>query len=275
MSRDSIKAVQRERFVRRRSQLNDIEKYVAELVGTFVLVFMGCGSAVLAGGYIGFVGISFAFGLSVVSMAYAIGGVSGCHINPAISISMLAAGKMKLKDTLIYVLMQCTGAIVAAAVLYGVAVGKPGYSLAVNGLGQNGYDAASPGSYSMASGFIAEVILTFIFLLVVHGSTSEKAPKGFAGIAIGLSLVLIHLVGIPITGTSVNPARSLGPAIIVGGTALSQLWLFWVAPIIGGLLAAVVWKYLESYGITWTERSLLRKPIIQSPFVQTQETLES
>ena len=275
MSRDSIKAVQCERFVRRRSQLNDVEKYVAELVGTFVLVFMGCGSAVLAGGYIGFVGISFAFGLSVVAMAYAIGGVSGCHINPAISISMLAAGKMKLKDTLIYVLMQCTGAIVAAAVLYGVAVGKPGYSLAVNGLGQNGYDAASPGSYSMASGFIAEVILTFIFLLVVHGSTSEKAPKGFAGIAIGLSLVLIHLVGIPITGTSVNPARSLGPAIIVGGTALSQLWLFWVAPIIGGLLAAVVWKYLESYGITWTERSLLRKPIIQSPFVQTQETLES
>jgi aquaporin Z len=245
MSRDSIKAVQCERFVRRRSQLNDVEKYVAELVGTFVLVFMGCGSAVLAGGYIGFVGISFAFGLSVVAMAYAIGGVSGCHINPAISISMLAAGKMKLKDTLIYVLMQCTGAIVAAAVLYGVAVGKPGYSLAVNGLGQNGYDAASPGSYSMVSGFVAEVILTFIFLLVVHGSTSEKAPKGFAGIAIGLSLVLIHLVGIPITGTSVNPARSLGPAIIVGGIALSQLWLFWVAPIIGGLLAAVVWKYLE------------------------------
>jgi aquaporin Z len=275
MSRDSIKAVQREPFVRRRSQLNDVEKYVAELVGTFVLVFMGCGSAVLAGGYIGFVGISFAFGLSVVAMAYAIGGVSGCHINPAISISMLAAGKMKLKDTLIYVLMQCTGAIVAAAVLYGVAVGKPGYSLAVNGLGQNGYDAASPGSYSMVSGFVAEVILTFIFLLVVHGSTSEKAPKGFAGIAIGLSLVLIHLVGIPITGTSVNPARSLGPAIIVGGTALSQLWLFWVAPIIGGLLAAVVWKYLESYGITWNERSPLRKPIIQSPFVQTQETLES
>lgn len=225
--------------------LNDVGKYVVELLGTFVLVFMGCGSAVLAGGYIGFVGISFAFGLSVVAMAYAIGGISGCHINPAISISMLAAGKMKLKDTVIYIVMQCVGAIIAAAVLYGVAIGKPGYSLTVNGLGQNGYGTASPGGFSMASGFLAEVVLTFIFLLVIHGSTSEKAPKGFAGIAIGLSLVLIHLVGIPITGTSVNPARSLGPAVIVGGTALSQLWLFWVAPIIGGLLAAVVWKYLD------------------------------
>jgi len=226
--------------------MNDVEKYIAELLGTFVLVFMGCGSAVLAGGSIGFVGISFAFGLSVLAMAYAIGGVSGCHINPAVSISMLTAGKMKLKDTVIYIVMQCIGATIASAMLYVVATGKPGYSLAVNGLGQNGYDTASPGGFSMASGFIAEVILTFIFLLVIHGSTSEKAPKGFAGIAIGLSLVLIHLVGIPITGTSVNPARSLGPALLVGGTALSQLWLFWVAPIIGGFLAAVVWKWTEN-----------------------------
>ena len=233
------------RITRRIRQLTDVEKYIVELVGTFVLVFMGCGSAVLAGEYIGFVGISFAFGLSVIVMVYAIGGVSGCHINPAISISMLAAGKMKLKDTVIYIIMQCIGAIIAAAVLYGVAVGKPGYTLAVNGLGQNGYDTASPGGFSMISGFIVEIILTFIFLFVIHGSTSEKAPKGFAGISIGLSLVLIHLVGIPITGTSVNPARSLGPAIIVGGIALSQLWLFWVAPIIGGLLAAFVWKYLD------------------------------
>jgi aquaporin Z len=225
--------------------LNDIKKYVAELVGTFVLVVMGCGSAVLAGEYIGFLGISFTFGLSVLALVYAIGEVSGCHINPAISISMLVAGKMKLKDTFIYIIMQSIGAIIGAAVLYGVAIGKPGYTIAVNGLGQNGYDAASPGDFSMASGFIAEVILTFIFLLVIHGSTSEKAPKGFAGIAIGLSLVFIHLVGIPITGTSVNPARSLGPAVIVGGIALNQLWLFWVAPIIGGLLAAFVWKYLN------------------------------
>jgi len=223
---------------------SDVKKYLAELIGTFVLVFMGCGSVVLAGEQIGFV--AFAFGLSVLAMAYAIGGISGCHINPAVSVSMLAAGKMKPKDTLIYVIMQSVGAVIAAAVLYGVALGKPGYSLTVNGLGQNGYDAASPGGFSMLSGFVAEVVLTFIFLLVIHGSTSEKAPKGFAGIAIGLSLVLIHLVGIPITGTSVNPARSLGPAIIVGGTALNQLWLFWVAPIIGGLLGAAAWRLLES-----------------------------
>jgi len=222
------------------------KKYVAELVGTFVLVFIGCGSATLAGKYIGFVGISFAFGLSVLAMVYAIGSISGCHINPAISISLLASGRMKPKDTAIYVLMQCLGAVIAAAVLYTVALGNPGYSLAVNGLGQNGYDAASPGGFSMTSGFIAEVVLTFIFLLVIYGSTSEAVPKGFAGIPIGLSLVLIHLVGIPITGTSVNPARSLGPALIVGGTALSQLWLFWVAPIIGGLLAAALWRFLES-----------------------------
>lgn len=222
------------------------KRYVAELVGTFVLVFMGCGSVTLAGKYIGFVGIAFAFGLSVLAMVYAIGGVSGCHINPAISISMLASGKLKPQETVIYVIVQCVGAVIAAGLLYVVALGNPGYSLAVNGLGQNGYGAASPGGFSMTSGFIAEIILTFIFLLVIYGSTSEHVPKGFAGIPIGLSLVLIHLVGIPITGTSVNPARSLGPALIVGGTALSQLWLFWVAPIIGGLLAAALWRFLNS-----------------------------
>jgi aquaporin Z len=220
------------------------KKYVAEFVGTFVLVFMGCGSAVLAGKYIGFVGIAFAFGLSVLVMVYAIGGISGCHINPAISISMLASGKMKAKDAAIYVVMQCLGAVVASTVLYGVALGKPGYNIAVDGLGQNGYGVASPGGFSMLSGFIAEVVLTFIFLLVIYGATSEAVPKGFAGIPIGLSLVMIHLVGIPITGTSVNPARSLGPALLVGGIALSQLWLFWVAPIIGGLLAAALWRFL-------------------------------
>ena len=226
-------------------KVSDSEKYIAEFIGTFVLVFMGCGSAVIAGKFIGFMGIAFAFGLSVLVMVYAIGGISGCHINPAISISMLASGKMKLQDTVIYVVVQCMGAVVAAALLYSIAIGRPGYSLAVNGLGQNGYGEASPGGFSMTSGFIAEVVLTFIFLLVIYGSTSERAPKGFAGLSIGLSLVLIHLVGIPITGTSVNPARSLGPAIMVGGTALNQLWMFWVAPIIGGLLASLVWRVLE------------------------------
>ncbi|MCJ7507046.1 aquaporin Z [Candidatus Bathyarchaeota archaeon] len=226
------------------SSAGNVKKYFAELIGTFVLVLMGCGSAVLAGRFIGFVGISFAFGLSVVAMAYAIGGISGCHINPAISVSMFAAGKMNAKDTVFYVVMQCVGSTLAAALLFLVASGSPGYSLAVNGLGQNGYGLASPAGFSVTSGFIAEVVLTFVFLIVVHGSTSEKAPKGFAGLSIGLSLVLIHLVGIPITGTSVNPARSLGPALIVGGIALEQLWLFWVAPIIGGIIAAFVWRYL-------------------------------
>ena len=221
------------------------KKYVAEFIGTFVLVLMGCGSAVLAGSTIGFVGISFAFGLSLLAMVYAIGGISGCHINPAVSISMLAAGKLSVKDTVAYIVAQCLGAVVGAAALYVIAIGNPSYSLASNGLGQNGYDAASPLGFSMTSAFVAEVLLTFIFLLVIHGSISEKVPKGFAGIPIGLSLVLIHLVGIPVTGTSVNPARSLGPAIIAGGTALNQLWLFWVAPIIGGLLAASVWRLLE------------------------------
>jgi len=227
------------------TEINNLRRYVAELLGTFVLVFMGCGSAVLAGSYIGFVGISFAFGLSVLAMAYAIGDISGCHINPAVSISMFAVGKMKLKDTLIYVMMQCLGAVIGSAALYVVATGRPGYSLSLNGLGQNGYETASPGGFSMISGFIAETILTFIFILVILGSTSEKAPKEFAGVSIGLSLVLIHLVGIPITGTSVNPARSLGPALIVGGIALNQLWLFWAAPFIGAVAAALVWRLLE------------------------------
>jgi aquaporin Z len=225
----------------------DLKKYVAELTGTFVLVFVGCGSAVIAGkpDQIGLLGISFAFGLSVLAMAYAIGGISGCHINPAVTVSMLAAGKIKAKDAVAYIVAQCVGALTGAAALYWVALGNPKYNIAINGLGQNGYDVASPGGFSMTSALIAEVILTFIFLLVIHGSTSEKAPKGFAGVPIGFSLVFIHLVGIPITGTSVNPARSLGPAVMVGGTALSQLWLFWVAPIVGALLAAAVWRIVE------------------------------
>jgi aquaporin Z len=233
------------------SEIKPYKKYLAEMIGTLVLVLMGCGSAVLAGKGFGglsgngIVGISLAFGLAVLIMVYAIGGISGCHINPAISISMLVAGKLGVKDTLGYVVSQCVGAVIGAGLLYWIALGNPAYSLAGNGLGQNGFDSASPAGYSMLSALIAEVVLTFIFLLVVFGSTSDSAPKGFAGVAIGLSLTLIHLVGIPITGTSVNPARSLGPAIIFGGTALNQLWLFWVAPIMGGLLAAAVWRLLR------------------------------
>jgi aquaporin Z len=224
------------------------KKYIAELIGTMVLVLMGCGSAVIAGYAIGYSGIAFAFGLSVVAMVYAIGTISGCHINPAISISMLVAGKLSVKDTAFYVAFQCIGAFIGAGILYAIAIGSPTFNLAANGLGQNGFGTASPAGYSLVSALIAEIVLTFIFVLVVHGSTSERAPKGFAGLAIGLTLVLIHLVAIPIDGTSVNPARSLGPALITAisdTTALSQLWLFIVAPIIGGILAAIVWKIFK------------------------------
>lgn len=224
--------------------MNDIKKYVAELLGTFTLVFIGCGSAVIAKSYIGFMGISFAFGLTVLGMVYAIGSISGCHINPAITLSMFVAGKIKSKDTAIYIIMQCIGAIIAAGLLLAIATGNADYSLSENGLGQNGYGSKSPAEYSLPACFIAEVVLTFIFLFVIFGSTSKNAPNGFAGISIGLTLVFIHLVGIPITGTSVNPARSLGPAVFVGGEALTQLWLFWVAPIIGGIVAAVLWKFI-------------------------------
>lgn len=222
--------------------MNDTRKYIAELIGTFALVLFGCGSAVIAGKEIGYLGISFAFGLAVLAMAYAIGSISGCHINPAVTISMLVARKIKSKDAVIYIIMQCIGAIIAAGVLLVIAKGIPGYNIAQDGLGQNGYGANSPGGYSLGAGFLAEVVLTCLFLLVIFGATSKNAPEGFAGIPIGISLVLIHLVSIPITGTSVNPARSLGPAVFVGGAALSQLWLFLIAPIIGGIIAAAIWK---------------------------------
>ena len=223
--------------------MRDTQKYVAEFLGTFALVFVGCGSAVVAGKYIGFTGIAFAFGLTVLAMVYAIGNISGCHINPAISVAMLVAGKMKGKDALMYIIAQCLGAIIGAGVLLAIANGLPGYDLDVAGLGQNGYGReGSPAGYSMAACFLAEVVLTALFLFVIFGSTSKGAPKGFAGLSIGFSLVLIHLVGIPITGTSVNPARSLGPAIFVRGDAISQVWLFIVAPILGAVLAALVWR---------------------------------
>ena len=222
---------------------DDCRKYAAELIGTAALVLIGCGSAVIAGQHVGFLGIAFAFGLTVLVMVYAIGNISGCHINPAITVAMLVAGKIKGKDAIAYIIAQCIGAIIGAGILLAIAKGLPGYSLAENGLGQNGFGAHSPAGYAMWACFVAELVLTALFLFVIFGSTSEKAPKGFAGISIGFTLVLIHIVGIPITGTSVNPARSLGPAVFVGGEALPQVWLFWVAPIVGGILAAIVWKY--------------------------------
>ena len=223
---------------------DDCKKYGAELIGTAALVLIGCGSAVIAGQYIGNAGIAFAFGLIVLAMVYAIGNISGCHINPAITVAMLVAGKIKGKDALLYIIAQCIGAIIGAGILLAIAKGLPGYSTALNGLGQNGYGEQSPAGYAMWACFVAELVLTALFLFVIFGSTSEKAPKGFAGISIGFTLVLIHLVAIPITGTSVNPARSLGPAVFVGGDALPQLWLFWVAPLAGGILAAIIWKYV-------------------------------
>lgn len=228
---------------------SNLNKFVAEFLGTLVLVLMGCGSAVIAGSNgttgVGLLGIAFAFGLSVVAMAYAIGHVSGCHLNPAITIGMVMVGRMKGSESIGYIVSQILGAIAGAGILLLIAGGKPGYDLAVNGLGQDGYGIASPQNYSMMAGFIAEVVFTAIFLLVIFGSTSTKnIHGGFAGLAIGLSLVLIHIVGIPVTGVSVNPARSIGPAVFVGGTAITQLWLFIVAPILGSAIAAGIWRFL-------------------------------
>ena len=221
-------------------------KCIAECFGTFVLVFMGCGSAVIAGAHVGFLGIAFAFGLSVVAMAYAVGNISGCHLNPAITISFLATGKMSGKDAGAYIVSQIVGAIIASAVLYFIAQGKADYSLSANGLGANGVEQGSPDHYSLMSGLVAEIVFTTIFLVVVHGSTSKHDTSAiFGGLAIGLCLTLIHIVGIPITGVSVNPARSIGPAIFVGGQALTNLWVFIVGPIIGGLLGGGIWKLYD------------------------------
>ena len=223
-----------------------MKKYIAEVVGTFVLVFGGVGSAVLAGTHIGFAGVAFAFGLSLLAMAYAIGPISGCHINPAVTLGILIAKKINAKDAALYMVAQIIGAIIASALLLFIAQGAPdGYNAAVSGFGANGYGAHSPGQYSLAACFLAEVVLTGFLVLTVLGATDIAAPVGFAGIPIGLVLVLIHLVGIPITNTSVNPARSIGPALFVGGWALQQLWLFIVAPFIGAILAAVVYAIIR------------------------------
>ena len=218
------------------------KKYFAEFLGTFALVFFGCGSAVIAGYAVGFLGIAFAFGVTVLIMAYAIGPISGCHINPAVTISMWFARKINNRDMLAYIISQCIGGIIGAFFLLQIAAGRPDYNIGIDGLGQNGFGAGSPAGYGMGAAFVAEVLLTFFFLIVIHGATSSKANPSVAGVAIGLALFVVHIFGIPITGTSVNPARSLGPAVWVGGLALEQLWLFWLAPIIGGILAAYVWK---------------------------------
>jgi aquaporin Z len=216
----------------------------AEFLGTFWLVFGGCGSAVLSAAFpnlgIGFLGVALAFGLTLLTMAYAIGHISGCHLNPAVSVGLVVAKRFPASDLLAYIVAQVTGGIVAAAVLYVIASGKPGFDLA-GGFASNGYAAHSPGGYSMIACLVAEVVLTFMFLMIILGATDRRAPQGFAPIAIGLGLTLIHLVGIPITNTSVNPARSTGPAVFVGGWALQQLWLFWVAPIVGAAIAGVVY----------------------------------
>jgi aquaporin Z len=231
-----------------------MSRYFAEFIGTFVLVFGGCGSAVLAGGKIGFIGVSLAFGLSLLAMAYTIGHVSGCHINPAVTLGMFITKKMERRYLLGYWVAQILGAIVAAACLLAIAKGGPnGYDPASLGFAANGYGAHSPGQYGLMAAALAEVILTFFLVLTVIGATDLKAPVGFAGIPIGLVLVLIHLVGIPVTNTSVNPARSIGPALFVGGWALQQLWLFIVAPFAGSILAAAVYNGFRTPTLTVRE----------------------
>jgi aquaporin Z len=225
-----------------------VNRAVAEFIGTFWLVLGGCGSAVLAAAFpnvgIGLLGVSFAFGLTVLTMAFAIGHISGCHLNPAVSLGLVAGGRFKGSELAPYVIAQVAGAALAATVLYFIASGQTGFDLAASGLASNGYADHSPGKYSIAAGFVTEVVMTFMFLIIILGATDDRAPKGFAPIAIGLGLTLIHLISIPVTNTSVNPARSTGPALIVGGWALQQLWLFWVAPLIGAALAGFAYRWL-------------------------------
>jgi len=224
------------------------KKLTAEFIGTFWLVFGGCGSAVLAAGFpelgIGFVGVAFAFGLTVLTMAYAIGHISGCHLNPAVSIGLWTAGKFEGKELLPYIATQVIGGTVGALVLYLIATGKAGFE--IGGFASNGYGELSPDGFSMTSALLIELVLTFMFLFIILGSTSDKAPAGFAPIAIGLGLTLIHLISIPVTNTSVNPARSTAVAFFADTAAMSQLWLFWLAPIAGAILAGLLWKWLGS-----------------------------
>lgn len=224
-----------------------MNRLCAEGLGTFWLVLGGCGAAVLAAAFpgvgIGLLGVSLAFGLTVLTMAYAIGAVSGCHLNPAVTVGLCMAGRFSWKDAPLYIVAQCIGGVLGAWVLYLIASGQPGFDVAA-GFAANGYGAHSPGGYSMQAALICEIVMTFMFVMVILGVTSSRAPVGFAGIAIGLCLTLIHLISIPVTNTSVNPARSLAPAVFVGDWAVSQLWLFWVAPLVGAILAGFVHKAL-------------------------------
>lgn len=226
-----------------------MKKYLAELVGTFWLVLGGCGSAVLAAGFpdvgIGLLGVSLAFGLTVLTMAYAISHISGCHLNPAVTFGLWAGGRFESKDILPYVLAQVIGGVIAGGVLYVIATGQAGFDIGASGFASNGYGEHSPGGYSFMAALVIELVMTGIFLFVIMGATDARAPKGFAPIAIGLCLTLIHLISIPVTNTSVNPARSTGVAVFVGDWAMSQLWLFWVAPIVGGMIGAIVYKIVD------------------------------
>jgi aquaporin Z len=245
--------------------MNIGKRAAAEFFGTFWLVFGGCGSAVLAAAFpgfgIGFAGVALAFGLTVLTMAFAIGHISGCHLNPAVSFGLVAGKRFPLSNLVPYILAQLAGGIAAAGVLFVIASGKAGFDLS-GGFASNGYGAHSPGGYSLLACFVAEVVLTMFFLLVIMGATDQRAPKGFAPIAIGLCLTLIHLVGIPVTNLSVNPARSTGPALFVGGWAVHQLWLFWVAPIIGGVLGGAVYRALFA-AETETARVPATQPAVQ------------
>lgn len=226
-----------------------MKKYGAEFFGTFWLVLGGCGSAVLAAAFpkvgIGLLGVALAFGLTVLTMAFAIGHISGCHLNPAVSVGLWAGGRFPAKEVIPYIIAQVFGAIIAGGVLYLIASGKADFTLA-SGFASNGYGEHSPGGYSLLAALVTEVVMTMMFLLVIMGATDKRAPQGFAPIAIGLCLTLIHLISIPVTNTSVNPARSTGVALFAGGWALAQLWLFWLAPIIGGVLGAVIYRFIGS-----------------------------
>jgi len=236
--------------------MNLQRRVLAEFVGTFWLVFGGCGSAVLAAAFpnvgIGLLGVALAFGLTVLTMAYAIGHISGCHLNPAVTLGLIVGRRFPAREALAYIIGQVVGGIAGAGALLVIASGKAGFDLSA-GLASNGYGAHSPGGYTMAAGFTAEVLLTFMFLVIILGATDSRAPKGFAPIAIGLGLTLIHLIGIPVTNLSVNPARSTGPAIFVGGWALEQLWLFWVAPLLGAAIAGVTYTALAGQDKTEPE----------------------
>ncbi|BCG12335.1 aquaporin Z [Vibrio alginolyticus] len=225
-----------------------MNKYLAEAVGTFWLVLGGCGSAVLAAGFpevgIGLLGVSLAFGLTVLTMAFAIGHISGCHLNPAVTVGLWAGGRFETKDVAPYIISQVIGGLIAGGVLYVIASGQAGFDVVGSGFAANGYGEHSPGQYSMIAALVTEVVMTMMFLIVIMGATDKRAPQGFAPIAIGLCLTLIHLISIPVTNTSVNPARSTAVAVYVGDWAVSQLWLFWIAPIVGGVLGAVIYKNL-------------------------------